>query len=273
MTMYKYSIIRITPNPVRAESINVGFVVTSPNGVADVRVLDSFSKIKAVTNDYSMEKLDELKVQLEKMLTDCLTIEQASAFFQGSITLSPIGTFSANNSLEYDSNVDNINKLYISPIRANKRSPVTQKRIITELKDEFERFGIMGKNVNEIHNHKVVQGYPLSEEEGLYAELLLKNGVYHLTETLDFRSSNLKQKLGDTAVKAITMNAAKSVWHDEVNTFLVYAAEASQERTYAQQINLVNGYADKMFNLLSKSDMSIYFEHMMEAAGRSMPTH
>ncbi|MCW2485750.1 DUF3037 domain-containing protein [Candidatus Symbiopectobacterium sp. NZEC127] len=273
MTMYKYSIIRITPSPVRAESINVGFVITSPGGVADVRILDSSSKIKAVTNDYSMENLESLKMQLEKMLSDCLTIEQAMSFFQGSVTLSPIGTFSAESAFDYDENINNINKLYISPIKAIKRSSVTQKRIITELKGEFERFGIMGKNVNEIHDHKVVQGYPLSEEEGLYAELLLKNGVYHLTETLDFRSSNLKQKLGDSAVKAITMNTAKAVWRDEVNTFLVYAADASQERTYSQQINLVNSYADKMFNLLSASDMSAYFEHMVEAAGRNMPTH
>ncbi len=270
MNIYKYSIIRITPSPVRAESINVGFVITSPTGVADVRVLDTYNKIKAVTNDYSMDNLEDLKLQLEKMLSDCLTIEQAMAFFQGSITLSSIGTFTADTAFEYEENVSTINKLYISPIKASKKSHVTQKRIITELKEEFERFGIMGKNVNEIHDHKVVQGYPLSEEEGLYAELLLKNGVYHLTETLDFRSSNLKQKLGDTAVKAITMNTAKTVWDEGVNTFLVYAAEASQERTYAQQINLVNGYADKMFNLLSTSDMSAYFEHMIEAAGRSM---
>lgn len=273
MTVYKYSIIRITPNPVRAESINVGFVVTSPEGTADVRVLDSFSKIKAVTNDYSMEQLGNLKDQLEKMLTNCLTLEQTAAFFSGSITLSSIGTFSADTHDEYDLELIKINKLYISPIKSGKKTPVTQKRIITELKDEFERFGIMGKNVNEIHNHKVVQGYPLSEPEGLYAELILKNGIYHLTETLDFRSSNFKQKLGDTAVKAITMNAAKTMWHEQVNTFLVYAAEASQERTYAQQINLVNGYADKMYNLLSKSDMSSYFEHMITAAGRNIPTH
>ncbi len=273
MTMYKYSIIRITPNPVRAESINVGFVVTSPDGVPDVRVLDSFTKIKAVTNDYSMDQLDALKTQLEKMLTNCLTLEQAVSFFQGSITLSSIGTFSALDYAEYENNINDINRLYITPIKAGKKSPVSQKRIITELKNEFERFGIMGKNVNEIHNHKVVQGYPLAEDEGLYAELLLKNGRYHLTETLDFRSSNSKQKMGDTAVKAITMNAAKTVWHDQVNTFLVYAIEASQERNYAQQINLVNGYADKMYNLLSASDMSAYFEHMLQAAGRSMPTH
>lgn len=273
MTVYKYSIIRITPNPVRAESINVGFAVTSPQGVADVRVLDSFTKIKAVTNDYSMDQLSNLKEQLEKMLTNCLTLEQASAFFKGSITLSTIGTFYARTSEEYDLKLLEINKLYITPIKSGKRTPVTQKRIITELKDEFERFGIMGKNVNEIHNHKVVQGYPLSESDGLYAELLLKNGIYHLTETLDFRSSNLKQKLGDTAVKAITMNTAKTVWHEDVKTFLVYAAEPSQERMYAQQINLVNGYADKMYNLLSKSEMSNYFEHMISAAGRSMPVH
>lgn len=272
MTCYKYSVIRITPNPVRAESINVGFAVTSSEGVADIRVLESHTKIKALTNDYTMEQLGELKDQLDKMLS-CLTLEQAAAFFQGSITLSSIGTFTANTKEEYDNEIIKINKMYISPIRSGRRLPVTQKRIITELKDEFERFGILGKNVNEIHNHKVVQGYPLSEDEGLYAELLLKNGIYHLTETLDFRSSNLKQKLGDTAVKAITMNTAKTIWQADVNTFLVYAAEASQERTYTQQLNLIHGYSDKMYNLLSSSDMSSYFEHMLNAAGKSMPNH
>ncbi|AXF59321.1 DUF3037 domain-containing protein [Leclercia sp. W6] len=260
-------------NPVRAESINIGFAITSPHGVADVRVLESFSKIKAVTSDYSMQNLDELKTQIEKMLTDCLTLEQATAFFQGSITLSPIGTFAAENAYEYDEQIKEINRLYITPIKSKKRSTVSQKRIITELKDEFERFGIMGKNVNEIHDHKVVQGFPLSEEEGLYAELLLKNGIYHLTETLDFRSTNFKQKLGDTAVKAITMNKAKTVWCNEVQTFLVYAADPSQERKYAQQINMVDNYADKMYNLLSNSDMSAYFEHMMDAAGRGIHSH
>ncbi|KAE9777500.1 DUF3037 domain-containing protein, partial [Escherichia coli] len=30
MTVYNYSIIRITPNPVRAESINIGLVVATP---------------------------------------------------------------------------------------------------------------------------------------------------------------------------------------------------------------------------------------------------
>ncbi|GKW24367.1 hypothetical protein PEC311524_19610 [Pectobacterium carotovorum subsp. carotovorum] len=269
MNTYKYSIIRITPNPIRAETINIGFVVIKPSG-PDVRVVGSFTKIKAITNSFSIDNLDNLREQLEILLTERLSLEQAVGFFQGSIVLSSVGTFNASDDAEYELKINEINKLYITPERSKKKTEVTQKRIITELKDEFERIGIMGKDIEDIHNHKVVQGYPLSEPEGLYAELLLKNGIYHLTETLDFRILSMKQKMGESAVKAITMNTARFLWSENVKTFVVYAAHAEQEHTHARQINLVNGYADNMYNILSHDDMAKYFDHMMNAAGCSM---
>ena len=125
----------------------------------------------------------------------------------------------------------------------------------------------MGKGFDDLNDHKVVQGYPLSAQQGLYAELLLKNGVYHLTETLDLRTTNAKQKIGDSAFKAITMSTAKTIWSGQVNTFLVYAADMSQVRMHSQQLALVDNYADRMFNLLSNEEMSVYFEHMLTAAG------
>lgn len=268
MTTYNYSIIRITPNPVRAESINIGLVVSTPGG-PDIRVLQTFTKIKAITKSFSMGDLDEMKTKMEFLLTEKLTLEEAVRFFQGSINLSETGSFTAKNSFEYENNVDLINKTYITPEKSNKREPITQKRIITELKDQFSHYGIMGKGIDDLCEHKVVQGYPLSAQQGLYAELLLKNGVYHLTETLDFRTSNTKQKAGDSAFKAITMSTAKTIWNGEVNAFLVYAADAAQERIYSQQLALVNSYADKTFNLLSHEEMSNYFEHMLNAAGMS----
>ncbi len=51
MTTYQYSIIRVTPNPVRAETINVGMIVMRPSG-ADVRVIETTAKIKAITNAF-----------------------------------------------------------------------------------------------------------------------------------------------------------------------------------------------------------------------------
>ena len=269
MNTYKYSIIRITPNPVRAETINVGLVVMKPSG-PDVRVIENPSKLKAITNDFGLEALENSQKQLEKILTSGLSIEQASLFFQGSFALSSTGTFHAASEREYELKINELNKLFITPERAKRRVEVSQKRIITELKDRFEKEGVMGKDLRDISEHKVVQGYPLSESEGLYAELLLKNGIFHLTETLDLRISNNRQKMGESAFKAVTINAAKSIWQNNVKTFVVFAADMPQEKAHSQQLNLVGGYADNVFNLLSNDDMATYYDHMLVAAGKSL---
>ncbi|HCD3525046.1 TPA: DUF3037 domain-containing protein [Klebsiella pneumoniae] len=269
MTTYQYSIIRVTPNPVRAETINVGMIVMRPSG-ADVRVIETTAKIKAITNAFGLDALENIRSQFEKILGSGLSLEQATLFFQGKLTLSATGTFHAENDAEYNKKINELNKLYITPEKSKKKTEVTQKRIITELKDRFEAEGILGKDIRDISNHKVVQGYPLSEAEGLYAELLLKNGIYHLTETLDFRISNVRQKIGESAVKAITMNTAKTLWKDEVKTFVVFAADTTHERIHSQQLNLVGGYSDGMFNLLSDQDMARYYDHMLFAAGKSL---
>lgn len=270
MKDYSYSIIRITPNPVRAESINVGFVVMTPDG-PDVRIVETAQKINAITNNFTLDNLADLSTKIDSLLRGSLTLESAINFFQGSITLSAPGSFRATDDKEYLKNINEINKLYISPDKSRVKMPVTQKRILTELKNEFTKVGLLGKSLSEIDNHKVVHKYPLAEDEGLYAELLLKNGAYHLTETLDLRTFNVKQRLGDSALKAITMDTAKQVLIGNVKTFLVYAVESSvQERKFSQQLKLVQGYADKMYNLLSEEDMSQYYDHMFEAAGINM---
>ncbi|CDL86629.1 DUF3037 domain-containing protein [Xenorhabdus cabanillasii] len=269
MTKYSYSVIRLTPNPVRSESVNVGLVIITPDG-PDVRTINSFSKIKAITNNYKPEDLSNLSEQLETILYSKLPLEQAISLYQGAISLSQPGWFVANDENEYNKKLDEINKLFITPERATRTTPITQKRILTELKEQFDKAGILGKNISDISHHKVVTKYPLSENEGLYAELLLKNGAYHLTETLDFRSPNHKQKMGDSALKAVTMDKARTVWPNAVNTFLVYAADIEHEKLYHSQLLLIDNYADKMFNILSKQDMANYFEHMFTAASQNM---
>ncbi|MBT0725445.1 DUF3037 domain-containing protein [Rosenbergiella sp. S61] len=266
MITYNYSIIRITPNPVRSESVNIGMVVVTPTG-PDVRVLESVNKIRAISKEFGTNELERLKSKLETLLSDRLTLAEAVNLFQGSINLSEIGTFNASNDFEYEEAVDKINFTFITPEKAKKKTVVSQKRIITELKSQFSRYGIMGKNIDDIYNHKVVQNYPLSHDQGLYAELILKNGIYHLTETLDLRVADIKQKTGESAFKAITMNAARNLWNKEVNTILVYAADFSTERVNSQQLALASSYSDKTFNLLSNEDMGHYFNHMLSAAG------
>ena len=269
MSKYFYSIIRLIPNPVRSESVNVGIAIQTPEG-PDVRMINSMAKINAITNNYKADNLTKLKNQIEDFLLNGVDLNQLSVFYQGAISLSNIGSFTLSTHDDYESKILEINKLFITPEKATRVISVSQRRIITQLKSQFNKYGILGRDLSDISNHKVVTKYPLSEDEGLYAELLLKNGAYHLTETLDFRSDNLKQKLGDAAIKAVTMDKAKVIWDKKVNTFLVYAAEPKHEKIHSTQLSLIDNYADKMFNILSNKDMSEYFEHMLIAANHSM---
>jgi len=60
--------------------------------------------------------------------------------------------------------------------------------------------------------------------------MLLKNSIYHLTETIEFSSDNIKEKnLERSALKALTISEAKNNF-EQVHSFLVYSLSAEEER-------------------------------------------
>jgi hypothetical protein len=272
MNRYTYSIIRITPDPIRAETINVGILVYLEHGL-DIRLLQNNQKLKAITESITLDKLEQFSDDLEWLSSLSADNSNLSKLLSGSMHISEPGSFVLVNSVEYESKIDELMKTYVAPSFGKKKGHQT-KRIITELKEKFSKAGILGKNLSDIHNHRVVTNFPISESEGIYAELLLKNGAFHLTETLDLRIDNAKQKMGDSALKAITISKAQDEFKGNVKSFVVYAAKNSiEERAGVQQLKLVEGYADNVFNLLSNEDMAVYFEHMFTAAGCSMQYH
>lgn len=159
MNTYKYSIIRITPNPVRAETINVGLVVMKPSG-PDVRVIENPAKLKAITNNFGLEALENSQKQLESILTSGLSIEQASIFFQGSFALSSVGTFHAANEREYELKINDLNKLFITPERSRKRTEVSQKELLPSLRIGLRKKGLWGRTSRTSASTKWCRGTP-----------------------------------------------------------------------------------------------------------------
>nr|VUD31424.1 Protein of uncharacterised function (DUF3037) [Raoultella sp. NCTC 9187] len=159
MNTYKYSIIRITPSPVRAETINVGLVVMKPSG-PDVRVLENPTKLKAITNTFGLEALENSQKQLENILTSGLNIEQASLFFQGSFALSSVGTFHAANEREYELKINELNKLFITPERARKRTEVSQKELLPSLRTGLRKRALWVRTSTTLAIIKWCRGIP-----------------------------------------------------------------------------------------------------------------
>lgn len=270
MNKFNFSIIKMISDPVRAESINVGVIIETEHGL-DIHLLKTEQKLKAVSESFNLNLIEDFTSEIEWLYNLTPDMKSLSKICKsGSIQISEPGMFILRENVSYDKKVDQLMKEYVQPYFSSERSK-QNKRIITELKQEFSRAGILGKNHDDLWNHRVVYNFPIAEEEGIYAELLLKNGAYHLTETLDLRGDSTKQKMGDSALKAITISKAKKVFVGKVSSFVVYAANTiSEERAGLRQLNLIEGYADNVFNLLSEQDMASYFDHMFTAAGKSL---
>ncbi|WP_007374672.1 DUF3037 domain-containing protein [Kosakonia radicincitans] len=270
MNKFSFSIIKLISDPIRAETINVGVLVETEHGL-DIRLLKTEQKIKAVSENFNLSLIEDFTSEIEWLYDLTPDIKTLSKLFKtGSIQLSEPGMFVLREQTAYDKKVELLMKEYVQPCFSSERTK-QNKRIITELKQEFSRAGILGKTHDDLWNHRVVYNFPIAEDEGIYAELLLKNGAYHLTETLDLRGDSTKQKMGDSALKAITISKAKNVFDGKVSSFVVYAANClSEEKAGLRQLNLIEGYADNVFNLLSEQDMAKYFDHMFTAAGKSL---
>lgn len=264
MKTYKYSLIRITPNLEKGETINVGLVVYLDDNI-DIRMLHSVSKLRAIDKSLDLDYLDELTgnlLHLSSMIND---IKLLPKLFKGSLSLSEFGVFTVGNGDNYESTLNSLMNRLVNPHKkAYKR---VNKKIFFDIRDRFFKQGILGKYEEDLFNHKVVANYPISSEEGLVADFLLKNGKYHLTETLDFRTENIKKQMGEAAISALTINKAVEIYGHNIDSFVIYAAETTaQENSAKQQLNLLGKHTDNLINAFSRDDMVVYYEKMINAA-------
>ncbi|MGK9173357.1 DUF3037 domain-containing protein [Yokenella regensburgei] len=264
MTTFKYSLIRVTPNLEKGETINVGMIVYRDNEI-DVRMINSVSKLRAIDKGLNLEYLEDLTssfFDVSKVMKDIYLLPR---LFKGSLSLSDFGVFTVGDMALYETKINELMARLVNPQRASHKR--VSRKIFFDIKDTFIRNGVFSKYNEDLYNHKVVANYPISSDEGLMADFLLKNGKYHLTETIDFRSENVKKQMGEAAISALTISKACEVFSHNIDSFVIYAAETTaQEKSAKQQLNLLEKHTDNLINAFSKDDMSHYFEKMLEAS-------
>ncbi len=264
MKTFKYSLIRVTPNLEKGETINVGLIVYRDDEI-DVRMLNSITKLKAIDKGLNQDYLDELTgslFSLSKMISD---VRLLPSLFKGSLSLSDFGMFKIQSNDGYETKINELMNRLVNPQRQTHKR--LKRKVFFDIKDTFVQQGIFSKYNEDLYHHKIVANYPISSEEGLVADFLLKNGKYHLTETIDFRSENLKRQMGEAAVSALTISKASEIYGSNIDSFVIYAAETTtQEKSAKQQLNLLEKHSDHLINAFSKEDMGFYYDRMLNAA-------
>lgn len=273
MNTIKYSLVQFTPDRKRNETINIGLLVFLPSEVS-VHICESIRKIRAVDGATSTNDLKSIESKLIKIFS---SVRRDSAEFESdfefrrsmmpsSYQLSSLGYFSANNADEANLK---INKLMADLVIPPKPKMTRERgtRIITNLRNLFKNHNLFSESLDDILNHRVVQNFPISDRANLHADFALKNGVYHITETIDLGARDASMKFKEAGLKSFIMAKAKLELGNETKCYAVFSASAADEKDKSEAIELLSEGSDYSFNLRSHRDMVDYIQKMEAAAG------
>lgn len=263
---FKYSVLRVIPDTRRGECVNVGLVVFLHEGV-DVRVLPSLAKVSALNGTVDLDQLRDLPSTISEWIpTGDTEYRHTMLKDMGVVSVTEMGEFETDGSPHsYETAVKRLMKTLVQPIPAELRAVAPGTRLVTTLKSKFRANRILGSGVNDIAKHLVVPNYPIDEDEGLFADFVVKNGAYHITETADLRATSASNidRVRIASFAAIKLHRAKETFGKSTKRYVVYA---SRRGAPAQAENLIGQFADAIFHLDNRKEMASYMEQIMDAA-------
>lgn len=262
-------IINYQPYPARAEHCSVGALVFGDDGKARAHLATNLRKLKALDPQTSVEILHD---SLKWLVAEINKHPSAWAAFQhgfSSLRFSKeAGYFQYETVTDYDKHVKWLLSVSAEP-RSAKLGEIRRpkSRLFIELRNTFKAYGWLGESAQDINNHQVVTNYPVSIDEDLSAEFAMKNGILHLTETVDFRAGVSSSKRMEARGKALVFDSAKEQNNSTACTVIVAAADYMEIKG---SMKMLGRYADRVAAYDSTFDMQSLFADWAKAMNRPM---
>lgn len=273
MSWFNYSLIRYTPDYKRGETINIGLIVFKESST-DIRIINNPTRLRILGGELTQDYLLDFKLSIERLLSQTKTADEKYAFLSSilnsQISLSSLGKFLIDDIQQYEKKVTRLFDELVKPIHVRIHDEKTP-RLTTELKRKFASLNILAKDISDLTRHKVVQNYPINELMGLEADFVLKNGIFHVTEVVDFNVNDIQSKFKETTMKMITFAQSQQLFKNPA-CYFVYSAAIEKEKHISQHLAVAESYSTKLFNLASKEETVAYFEMMAKFSGASLPT-
>lgn len=270
MNIAHYSLLLINPTIDRLDTVVCGAVFKGPQGW-DVRVADSVQKMRAIDPSFPTSKLiqtHELASEVARGVSDFPALQTSFERSRWGILIDKfVGSFTFDDVSDYHRQVKAVLTESVNPpsIAQANVAPVSRRRNVVrrKLRDHFKAGGIWSRKHNDIDNHRVVEQFPVSLEHGVIADFALRNGVMHITETIDFEMQSLKGKKLEAQAKTLVLSEAVRIFGYSTKTYVV--AAGSSRSDVKQSVSLLGDHAT-VFALESSADMKSYVDAITSAA-------
>jgi hypothetical protein len=271
MNVAKYALLLINPTIDRLDTVVAGAVFKSEKGW-DVRVASTSQKMRAIDPSFPEEKLThtyELALREAKRVDDLSQLKSAFKVSRLGIKIDEfVGEFAFDDEADYQSQIAAVLAESVNPptIALANVAPVSRRRNIVQrnLRDQFKGLGLWSRKSQDISKHCIVENYPVSVDHGMHADFALRNGVMHITETIDFEvQSSAKGKKQQAQAKTLVLIESAKIFGDGTKSYAVVAGSSRSD--VQQSVNLLTDHAT-VFALESAADMKVYIDKMAELA-------
>ena len=259
MELFNYSLIRAVPDSRRGEWVNVGVCVYH-QGSLDVRVIEGYSKIRALNPNVDLRLLRRLSQDWNSICDGVASAEACQTVLSDLpfVHASPVAQFMCETG-NYEEQVQLLMKDLVIPPLAAREKP--EPRLKATLKSHLIKAKLYSEDPTAISKHKVIPNFPIMKEAKLYADFAARNGVMHITETIDFRvkSEQLRHRHGQAAIKSITLDKAGEIFPD-CRRNVVFAYHPKDLDEIQPSMNLLRDYSMRMFDAGNPSDLASFVE-------------
>lgn len=256
--IYRYVVLRLAPDFMRGETMNVGIVLFPSEGKPEVIVSAPLQKLRALDADWSAKRVTEWSHHVRELVDTADDIEACVKTLShlGYCVPGTPGMFVASTEMEFAQELNEIKDIYVNPKGFTRKSGRERRpRLVSELKNQFKRMQRLGKSIDDLTQHLVVPNVPVPDHPDLKADFVYKNGVYRITQTLDYRVSvqGAHQKISEACTKTIAAQLAKQSWgEDTVKLAVVNIPEE------------IADIADPHIDMLLAQGFSIYHSNIPE---------
>jgi hypothetical protein len=260
---FDFCVLKYRPDPRRGEVVNIGIVIFFGEQL-DVRLLESFGKAQALSPGVSFDSLATLPGRLN-YLTSGINDNQAKRDFLarfGQFTASGLGQFDIALAEDYESEVARLLVDLVLPPRSLKTATKRIGQLRRSVKERFQCSGLLGLSFEDIHAHKVIASFPISEPENLFADFAFKNGKYRFAQIVDLNTSgsNNSQKFKECCEKALVLDKARREFGGDASRIVLFSAPEDRTAIVDSSINLLSDYATEILNADSEDDLASFFD-------------
>lgn len=265
---FNYSVVQFAA---RGERLNVGLVVFNEDRL-DVRVGKRLEKVRAIAGaiepDDLRRALEGLSIFDETLRDKGTKLEERVEYLSklGPLTLSDLGLFEAEGASAYEARVASVLKALIDAEPAPLRLKEKRSRLLAQMKRVFREQKVLAKKDEDLSSHRIVSQYEVAE--GLTADLVLKNGAYHVVETVDASGdeSTFRKAISEIGVAALVLESARMKFGTNTSARLVYEASSALERLARPSLEAAAHQGAELVNWASAADRGKFVHRLASLA-------